>query len=243
MNALDVAGAPETGGDSIARQRAVWQKEARQQPCINRIEVPRPFAAVNQELNFTAHIQNRGNTPSTATLLAWRTGDQSLGVANIPELAPGASTSVSLAHEFPTPGVSEMACRLEVKDALTADNEARVLVQVYERLPILIVEEVNPGDPLESDSAFVLAALGARKTGAGATGWHSVFEPTVIEPGALATVEPIPFSFWPIREACPWRSTSWRRMFVPVGFVAGVGTLADSVFSDIGIAAVSVSLR
>jgi len=154
--------------------------------CVNRIEVPRPFAAVNQELNFTAHIQNRGSTPSTATLLAWRTGDQSLGVANIPELAPGASTSVSLAHGLPTPGVSEMACRLEVKDSLLADNEARVLVQTYDRLPILIVEDANTGDPLETDSAFVLAALGARKTGGGNTGWHSVFEPIVIEPGALA---------------------------------------------------------
>jgi len=66
--------------------------------CVNRIEVLRPFAAVNQEVNFTAHIQNRGSTPSAATLLAWRSGDQSLGVANIPELGPGASTTVSLAH-------------------------------------------------------------------------------------------------------------------------------------------------
>jgi hypothetical protein len=57
--------------------------------CVNRIEVARPFAAINQELNFTAHVQNRGSTPSAATLLAWRSGDQSLGIANIPELGPG----------------------------------------------------------------------------------------------------------------------------------------------------------
>ena len=155
--------------------------------CVNRIEVARPFSAINQELDFTAHIQNRGATPSSATLLDWRAGDQSLGVANIPELAPGASTSVSLAHQFPTPGLSEIACRLEVKDTLIADNEAHVLVQVYERLPVLLVEEASTGEPLETDSAFVLAALGARK--GGNTGWHSVFEPTLIEPGALAATD------------------------------------------------------
>ena len=156
--------------------------------CVNRIEVARPFVAINQELNFTAHVQNRGDTRSAATLLTWKAGDQSLGVATIPELSPGASTSVSLSHEFPTAGVSEIACQLAAKDALTGDNEARVLVQVYERLPILMVEEPNIADPLESDSAFVLAALGARKDG-GTSGWHSVFEPTVIEPGALASTD------------------------------------------------------
>ena len=157
--------------------------------CVNRIEVARPFAAMHQELNFTAHVQNRGDKPSPATLLAWRAGDQPLGVATIPELAPGASTSVSLAHEFAKPGLSEIACRLEVKDAMPADNEARVLVEVYERLPVLIVEEAGNAPAIESDSAFVLAALGTRKAGGGNAGWHSVFEPTVIEPSALAVTD------------------------------------------------------
>ena len=157
--------------------------------CVNRIEVARPFAAIKQELNFTAHVQNRGSKPSAATLLGWKAGDQSLGVATIPELAPGASTSVSLAHEFANAGVFEVAGRLDIKDALTGDNDARVLVQIYDRLPVLIVEDANTGEAIESDSAFVLAALGARKAGPANTGWHSVFEPVAIEPGALLATD------------------------------------------------------
>jgi hypothetical protein len=156
--------------------------------CVNRIEAARPFAAINQELNFTAHVQNRGEKPSAATLLTWRVGDQSLGVATIPELAPGASTSVTLAHQFPSAGLSDIACHLEAKDVLPADNEARLLVQVFERLPILLVEESNAAESLELDSTFVLAALGARKVGRD-SGWRSIFEPTVIEPGALAQTD------------------------------------------------------
>jgi len=157
--------------------------------CVNRIEAARPFAAIDQEVNFTAHVQNRGSTPSSATLLTWQAGEQSLGIATIPQLAPGATTSVSVAHQFSSAGLGEVSCSLASKDTLTADNEARLLVQVYERLPVLVVEDANPGEPLEADSAFVLAALGARKAGKEATGWHSVFEPTMIEPRALAATD------------------------------------------------------
>ena len=157
--------------------------------CVNRIESPRAFAAVDQPLHFTAHVQNRGKDPSSATLLSWRIDDEQLGVATIAELAPGASTSVSLSHQFAVARLSDVACRLETKDALTADNEAHLLVEVFERLPVLLVEEREPGEPLDKDSAFVLAALGSRKEGGVKSGWRSVFEPTVIEPGALAAMD------------------------------------------------------
>ena len=155
--------------------------------CVNRIESPRPFAALNQVLNLTAQVQNRGSETSAATLLAWQVGDESLGVNTIPELAPGAGTSVSVSYAFPSRGLSDVVCRLESKDALSADNEAHLLVQVYDRLPVLLVEESTTAEALETDSAFVLAALGVRKGGGGNADWRSVFEPTVIAPAALGT--------------------------------------------------------
>ncbi len=161
--------------------------------CVNRIETLRPFTAVNQELQFTAQIQNRSTAPSSATLLSWQANGQALGVTTVPELAPGASTSVSLAHSFSEAGLSEVTCRLEAKDALIPDNEARLLVQVFDLLPVLIVEEAAKSAPLEADSTFVLAALGASKARSGESTWRSVFEPTVIEPAALATTDLSPY--------------------------------------------------
>ncbi|MHA3774448.1 BatA domain-containing protein [Verrucomicrobiota bacterium sgz303538] len=157
--------------------------------CVNRIEVPHSVTAINQPITLTAHVQNRGVEPSTPTLLTWQAGEQSLGLANIPELAPGASTSVSVSHQFSAAGVYDVSCRLESRDALMADNEAHLLVETVERLPVLLVEEPNATQALDTDSAFVLAGLGARKTGGAKPGWRSVFEPTVIAPGALADTE------------------------------------------------------
>lgn len=156
---------------------------------VDRLEAVRPFAAIGQEVSFTAHVHNRGRIASRSTVLSWQVGDQSLGVATIPQLEPGASTGVSIAHRFATPGIYDIKGRLEAKDALTADNEAHLLVQVYERLPVLLVEQRNSREALETDSAFVLAALGVRKAAEGASGWRSVFEPTVLEPGALASTD------------------------------------------------------
>ncbi|MDB6152389.1 MAG: hypothetical protein JWL90_842 [Chthoniobacteraceae bacterium] len=157
--------------------------------CVNRIESPRPFAAINQALNLTAQVQNHGSHSSGATLLTWQAAGQPLGITTIPELAPGASTSLSISHQFSAPGLFDITCRIEARDALPADNEAHLLVEVYQQLPVLLVEESNTAGPLEKDSAFVLAALGARKTDGVKTDWRSVFEATVIEPGALAATD------------------------------------------------------
>ena len=152
---------------------------------INKVETPRSVSAVNQLLNFTAQVQNRGASPSAPALLRWQVGDESLGLTTIPELAPGATTSVSVSHQFAAAGTFDVTCQLENKDALLPDNEGHLLVEVVAHLPVLLVEEPNTAEPLETDSAFVLAGLGARKADRAGAGWRSVFEPTLIAPNTL----------------------------------------------------------
>ena len=156
--------------------------------CVNKIETVRAFGAVNQTLNFTASVQNHSKDASAATLLTWRVNGQSAGVTTVAELAPGAATSLSLSHQFDTAGAFDVACQLEANDDLSADNQAHLLVEVYERLPVLFVEDPISSEPLENDAAFVLAALGARK-GEAQRQWRSVFEPTVIDSRALASAD------------------------------------------------------
>jgi hypothetical protein len=81
----------------------------------------------------------------------------------VPELAPGASTTLSLSHQFDAVGPFEVTCSLEADDELRADNEGVLLVEIYERLPILLVEDPASPEPLQNDAPFVLAALGQRK--------------------------------------------------------------------------------
>jgi aerotolerance regulator-like protein/VWA domain-containing protein/CARDB protein len=156
--------------------------------CVNKIETVRAFGAVNQALNFTASVQNHSKGPSAATLLTWRVNGQSVGVTTVAELAHGASTSLSLSHQFDTAGTFDVTCQLEAGDDLPADNQAHLLAEIYERLPVLFVEDPVSTEPLENDAAFVLAALGARKRDAQRE-WRSVFEPTVIDSRALASAD------------------------------------------------------
>src|SRR5688572_16664107 len=153
--------------------------------CVNGVHAPRAFGAVNQALTFTATVQNHSAQSSGATLLAWRVNGQSAGANTVPELGPGASTTLSLSHQFDAVGPFEVTCHLEADDDLRADNEGRLLVEIYERLPILLVEDPASPEPLQNDAPFVLAALGQRKSSDGKREWRSVFEPTVIESSAL----------------------------------------------------------
>lgn len=152
--------------------------------CIQRLETARAHSAVGQGLTFVATVANHGPEPSPATLLSWRVEDRDAGVVSIPALAPGASTVATLNHAFTGPGTWEVSGELEARDALDLDNRAQGLLDVHERLPVLVVEDPDALEPLENDAPFILAALGWRDPGV-STGWRSVFEPTVLRPEAI----------------------------------------------------------
>ncbi|HKQ36470.1 MAG TPA: CARDB domain-containing protein, partial [Verrucomicrobiae bacterium] len=150
--------------------------------CLNRIESARPFGAVNQALTFNAQVQNRGPNPSPSTLLNWRVNGEPIGVATVSELAPGAGTTVNINYLFSSPGIFRIEGELEGADALVGDNRSMQVVEVFERVPILLVDDAQSADVGESESAFVMAAFGRR----GNQAWRSVFEPTVIESTAIS---------------------------------------------------------
>jgi hypothetical protein len=152
---------------------------------VNSIKALRAFAAIDQSVNLTATIQNHSATASGATLLTWRANGESIGVTTVPELAPGASTMLSLEHSFASAGSFSVSCHLEAADELLADNDGYLLVDIFERLPVLVVEDPPAEGP--ADAAFILAALGAQQSSD--TRWRSVFEPTVIESPALASTD------------------------------------------------------
>jgi hypothetical protein len=181
---LDQAALPTT-----VRVQFATREPAGANLAVDRIETPRAYGAVGQTMAFTATVANHGPEPSAPTLLAWRVNDQAAGVATVPALEPGAATTLALNHPFPKPGVYEVAGELEARDDLPADDSGRCLVDVFERLPVLVVADRSAGDSLESDAGFVLAALGVRSGTTDGGGWRSVFAPTLTEPSALAAAD------------------------------------------------------
>jgi hypothetical protein len=92
-----------------------------------------------------------------------------------------------VSHSFESTGAFEVSCQLEVADALAADNQGYLHVQIFERLPILLVDD--PNERVETDTPFVLAALGARTNDRSQPGYHSVFEPHTVSPEQLAATD------------------------------------------------------
>ncbi|MBL9137142.1 MAG: BatA domain-containing protein, partial [Verrucomicrobiales bacterium] len=152
---------------------------------VDRLDTTRPYGGTGQALAFTATISNYGPSDSAPALLSWTVDGAPAGVATVPPLTSGASTTLNLTHVFGKTGTLEVRCRVDIADALAADNEAGVWIDIYDQLPVLFVDEPGPDDDPERDQSFFLAALGLSKSGTD-PGWKSVFLPTVVSPAALS---------------------------------------------------------
>jgi hypothetical protein len=98
-------------------------------------------------------------------------------------------TTVSINHLFSSAGTFKVQCEIEGADALSGDNRSMLIVEIFERMPILLVDDAPRADMADSESAFVLAAFGRRAGSEAGAAWRSVFEPTVIESSALSKTD------------------------------------------------------
>ena len=97
---------------------------------------------------------------------------------------PAKSTWV---HSFESPGTYQLSCRIDRDDDLLADNQASLVVEVVDRIPIVIVENAFDLAEMQQDSYFVQAALG----------WidgeplddTSIYVPMLVSPDELATLD------------------------------------------------------
>ncbi len=153
---------------------------------VESVEASRTVTAAGDTLVLTAAIKNTAQRSTDATMLSWAAGETSIGVTSLPVLGPDEQTQVEIAHAFEAPGVYAVSCRIDAPDALVMDNTGRLVVEVVETLPILVVDGSPRADPLETQTAYFLAALGHAPSDE-APEWRSVFRPTVVEVGELGT--------------------------------------------------------
>ncbi|MHC4718201.1 MAG: BatA domain-containing protein, partial [Planctomycetota bacterium] len=76
-----------------------------------------------------------------------------------PEIAEGASATVTFRHRFRHPGPSIVAATVRCEDDLPGDNRTVRVVNVIEQLPVLVVEGKGSPRPLEGDAGFLMLAL------------------------------------------------------------------------------------
>ena len=155
---------------------------------VNGIRTSRSVVGVNQRFTVTAQVRNFSRDESAASSLDWSVGDESREQSNIPALDAGATYDAIWNHSFDRPGVFTLSCQVAADDDLQPDNTATVVVEVVERIPVLLVEGSTGFAEIQQDAYLVQAALG-RVDGQDDQNWRAVFEPRTIPPRRLETIE------------------------------------------------------
>lgn len=127
---------------------------------VNLIHCGRTQVGQRQPVSLSAQIQNHGSTISAPCSVHWLISGEEQSRSEIPSLPPGAMHEVLWKHSFSTLGVFSISAELTKDDALLADNRETLIVEVVDRIPVLVIES-SPGAAEDlQDAFFVQAALG-----------------------------------------------------------------------------------
>jgi len=144
---------------------------------VTNVALRQPAAVVRVPMTVVATVQNR----SAKKRSVWVTldVDEAEPVRDQLELEPGAEGEIEFSVVFRETGARQLRARVET-DGLEADDAAYAVVQVRERLRVLVVEGRPDEDPVLQESAELLRFLDPT-AGTGAPEL-TTFAPTVVDP-------------------------------------------------------------
>lgn len=151
---------------------------------VDRVRSNRTVVGVDEPFTLTAQIRNYGQARVNSSPVTWTIGGDELNESRCPALAEGEIQDVVWKHSFSEAGVYAISCRVDADDELAPDNDATVVVEVVDAVPVDVVESSPNLAEAQRDTFFVQAALGwIDGEPLDAKGVH---EPTVIHPDDLA---------------------------------------------------------
>lgn len=159
---------------------------------VTNLEASHTLVAEGEAATLRAEVKNVGAAATGATSLDWWMGADSIGSDDVPKLQPGETKSFEISRRLSEKGVVAFRAELKAEDDLNLDNDASVVVEAVDELPILVVRgSGSPGlSERLSDLTFFTHALGYQ--GDQPVGkWHSLFKPKII---AAEELEEVPLS-------------------------------------------------
>lgn len=154
---------------------------------VDSITLDRTVVGSETPITAIATLRNYDIATVDAAELTWSVNDVPVHQQTIASIEGEQSAEANWNHKFDAPGIYRLSCRLDRDDDLPADNVASLIVEVVDRLPVVVVESATDYAEMQQDSFFVQAALG----------WidgqplndTSVYVPTLITPNELPTVD------------------------------------------------------
>ena len=159
-------------------------RDIRENVSVAPLEVPRSVVGVNRPLRIRALIRNHGAQAQSGLRARLRVNGEERAVSEI-SLGPHESGTLLFTHRFDRPGSQAIEVEVEA-DRLRADNVGRASVEVFDRLPVLLIAGRASTEPLRGEADFLERALRPRPAIPSASDEHGVIEPTVVTEDAFS---------------------------------------------------------
>ncbi|WDQ16286.1 BatA domain-containing protein [Rhodopirellula sp. P2] len=154
---------------------------------VDAVTLNRTVVGSDTPVTAVATLHNYDVATMNGAELTWSVNDQPLHQQTIAPIEGEQTTQANWSHTFDSPGIYRLSCRLDRDDDLPADNVASLVVEVVDRLPVVIVEGAADQAEMQQDTYFVQAALG----------WihgqplteSSIYVPTLVSPDELPSMD------------------------------------------------------
>jgi len=131
-------------------------------------------------------VSNTGAVPLGASTVTLSLEDGEVLSRELGEIKPGAAETVRFEYTFSQGGPQPVTARVQANDDLPADDVATRVVNVVQKLPVLVIDGAPSNRPLEGASDFLAVALApkappeATAGGQQAEEYSLLLDPTVV---------------------------------------------------------------
>lgn len=126
---------------------------------IKSISFSRAMVGTDRPVGIEVTLANTGQeavTPEKVVLVA---EGEELTDRSVSQMPPGSESSVTFTHTFKTAGAQVVQAKVSVTDELAADNRIARVLQVIDRIPVLVVDDGREVRPLDRDGGYISLAL------------------------------------------------------------------------------------
>jgi hypothetical protein len=155
---------------------------------IARLQSNCTVVGINQPLSVTAEVHNHSLRLAEICPVTWFINNEKQCDSTLPALQPGETHDVAWHNSFTKPGVYLLTCQIDSHDDLKPDDRESVVVEVVERVPVLLVEGSEGLAEMQQDAYLFRAALG-RIEGDESEDLSAVFEPRTVPPHRLESID------------------------------------------------------
>jgi hypothetical protein len=161
---------------------------------VSDIRLSRSVIGTDRPVKVDVAIGNTGTVPVRPAALEWVVDGRKVErVPIIKDLMPQTSEAFQFTHQFDTPGYHVVSARLQAEDDLPADNLLEQVVNVMDRLPVLLIEGASTERFFFFKTAGLIRVALTPREAAAATDTVSremsyLVEPTIVQAADIATI-------------------------------------------------------